>query len=209
MFVVRRGLSSSSSSVASRHPICIATRSYRYSPYDGLRRRTQAPTSLQQHKDQEPVSFGKTLPSGRIEFPNSGKSTTSSSSSAKQYAPSDAPDRRFSRPLQDYTEVQDQDPYRGLFHESKSTVKLRTSQWQKQFEEENAHVELPYERTNPLSRTAPNWFVRYFVNIRDRGGLDSTKHLNAVVGFTVAVLCAYSVLTQTRARDARPIHEVK
>ena len=192
--------------------VSVARRSYRYSPYDGLRRRAQAPSSLKKKEEQEPVGFGKTLPSGRVVNPaatSHQSTTTTSRASNKQYTPSDAPDRRFARPIQDYTEVQDQDNYSGLFRESTATVKLRTSQWQKQFEEENAHVELPYERTNVLARTAPNWFVRYFVNIRDNGGMDSTRQLNFVFGFTVVVVCSYTVFTQTRSRDARPLQEVK
>eukprot|EP00796_Vickermania_ingenoplastis_P000621 gene623-343_t len=99
-------------------------------------------------------------------------------------------DFRFFRRWSDYREIQDPDPLRGegkLFGESKATAQLRTAAWQAQFEKENEDVFLPYERDTTLRKLAPNWFVRYFVHLRDSGGADHLHHL-VVIGVGAATL---------------------
>ncbi|RNF22802.1 uncharacterized protein Tco025E_03117 [Trypanosoma conorhini] len=119
------------------------------------------------------------------------------------------PDRRFYRKVEDYREVQDDDPYAGIFGESVGVKRRRVKEWQRQFEEENSTVELPYERTNVLARLAPNWFVRYFVNMRDRGGVDHAGFLCACAFVTSGLLWLVGYLFYTPPSQARPLAELR
>jgi len=78
-------------------------------------------------------------------------------------------DLRFSKPLKDYREIKDNDPYASIFGERESVSRERTTAWQKQFEKENEGVELPYERNSWLKRMMPNRYVRWAVRIKDHG----------------------------------------
>lgn len=180
---------------------CTGLRALKYSPYDSLRKRPQSPAAK---KRDEQLIFPKTLKSGRFE----NKSTVaqrlfSTPEQAQQ------PDRRFFRPVEDYREIADPDPYAKVFGESKTVAKTRVRQWQKQFEEENADVELPYERTNVLKKAAPNWFVRYFIDMRDNGGLNHAWHLFGFVLLLLGAVILISYLLFTAPSQARPISEVR
>ncbi|KAK7198915.1 hypothetical protein NESM_000858300 [Novymonas esmeraldas] len=118
-------------------------------------------------------------------------------------------DRRFFQRMTDYRDVQDSDPYASVFGESGSTQRLRTAAWQRQFEKENEDVELPYERTNVLARLAPNWFVRYFVNLRDSGGADHLYFLLACGTAAASLLLAVGYLFYTAPHRARPTSEIR
>lgn len=121
-------------------------------------------------------------------------------------------DNRFFRKWRDYREIQDPDPLRGegkLFTESKAASQLRIAAWQKQFEEENEDVFLPYERTSTLKRLAPNWFVRYFVRLRDTGGADHLYHLVLCGTATFSLLLLVGWLFYTAPSRARPLREIR
>lgn len=120
-----------------------------------------------------------------------------------------AADRRFFQELKDYKDIQDGDPYASIFGESQGTQRLRTAAWQRQFERENADVELPYERTNVVARLAPNWFVRYFVNLRDRGGADHMTFLWGCAIATGSLLWLVGYLFYTSPNRARPVSEIR
>jgi hypothetical protein len=81
-------------------------------------------------------------------------------------------DSRFTRKMKDFREMEDGDPYRQLFGEKTSFVRTKVGAWRSQFEKENEHVELPYERSGFLTRSAPNWFVKWMVGLRENQGLD-------------------------------------
>lgn len=118
-------------------------------------------------------------------------------------------DRRFFSRVEDYRDIAEPDPYADLFGETASTHRLRTAAWQRQFEKENEDVELPYERTNVVAKLAPNWFVRYFVNLRDRGGAD---HLYAIIFcfvFAVSLLWVVGYMFYTAPSRARPVSEIR
>ena len=68
--------------------------------------------------------------------------------------------------------MEDDDPYHQLFGERRSFVRTKVGAWRSQFEKENENVELPYERTNRMSKTAPNWFVKGMIGIRENQGFD-------------------------------------
>jgi hypothetical protein len=186
--------------------IVLQLRSLKYSPYDGLRKRPSQSPAVQRRDAQ--IVFPKTLKSGRYE----NKSTISqklfrgSSEATEENA---TPDTRFYRKAQDYREIQDPDPYSKLFGESKATTKTRLNAWQRQFEEENADVELPYERTNSLARSAPNWFVRFFINVRDGGGLDHMWHVVGLFLFVCMLLMTVSYLFYTAPSQAKPLSEIR
>mmetsp|Transcript_60358 Transcript_60358/g.69961 ORF Transcript_60358/g.69961 Transcript_60358/m.69961 type:complete len:205 (+) Transcript_60358:105-719(+) len=190
---------------SSSYALLLPSRSLKYSPYDSLRRRPQSPAAK---KRDEMLTFPKTLKSGRSENKSTvaqklfSERTTNSSSQ-------EVPDRRFFRPLEDYREIQDGDPYAKLFGESKLTAATRVRQWQKQFEEENANVELPYERDTMLKRAAPNWFVRYFVDLRDSGGLNHGWHLAGLGVLLAVVLVTIAYLLYTTPSKARPLSELR
>jgi len=120
-------------------------------------------------------------------------------------------DRRFFKHVNttDYTEIKDPDPYADIFGESGGTQRLRTAAWQRQFEAENAHVELPYERTNVLSRLAPNWFVRFFVNMRDCGGATDATGLVVVAVITLSLMWWVTWMFYTAPSRSRPTHEIR
>lgn len=121
-------------------------------------------------------------------------------------------DGRFFRKWNDYREIQDPDPLCGegqLFKESKAAAQLRTAAWQKQFEEENKDVFLPYERTSTLKRLAPNWFVEYFVRLRDRGGADHLYHLVVCALVACSLLLLVGWLFYTAPSRARPLREIR
>lgn len=175
-----------------------------YSPYAGLRKRPSQSPAMR--KKDEQIIFPKTLKSGRYEQKDTiAQKNFRGSSEASQ----SAPDTRFFRKAQDYREIQDGDPYAKLFGESKTTAKVRLNHWQRQFEEENADVELPYERTNILARSAPNWFVRMFINIRDAGGMDHMYHAIAFGVFVVSLMCLASYLLYTTPNKAKPTQEIR
>jgi hypothetical protein len=182
------------------------SRGLKYSPYDGLRKR--AAQSPAMRKEDEKFIFPTTLKSGRFEQ----KGTISQKlykGPAQSSSETASADTRFYRKMEDYREIQDNDPYAKLFGDSKATAKTRLNAWQRQFEAENAHIELPYERTNVLSKTAPNWFVRYFVNMRDRGGADSAMHLIWFGMFILALLALVCYLFYTPPDKARPTMEMR
>ncbi len=81
-------------------------------------------------------------------------------------------DSRFTRKINDFREMEDDDPYRELFGEKRSFVRSKVGAWRNQFEKENESVELPYERSGFLTRSAPNWFVRWMIGLRENQGLD-------------------------------------
>ncbi|CAD2220505.1 hypothetical protein AGDE_04121 [Angomonas deanei] len=118
-------------------------------------------------------------------------------------------DRRFFSKFSDYRQIQDNDPYSSVFGESKTTQRVRTAAWQRQFEEENKDTFLPYERDSTLKRLAPNWFVRYFVKMRDNGGADSAMMLYVMFAFTVSTLCLIAYMFYTAPSRARPVEEVR
>lgn len=121
-------------------------------------------------------------------------------------------DNRFFRKWRDYREIQDPDPLRGdgkIFPESKAAAQLRIAAWQKQFEEENEDVFLPYERTSTLKRLAPNWFVAYFVRLRDTGGANHLYHLVLCGAVTVSLLLTVGWLFYTAPSRARPLREIR
>lgn len=120
-----------------------------------------------------------------------------------------APDSRFYRKINDYTEITDQDSYSTLFGERQSVEKLRVSEWRKQFEAENAHVDVPYERNTWVKRVLiPNWFVRVMIRVRDGGIPDVNIFL---VG--VAVLFTFGIwvtsVSEAKRGDARDLKEVR
>ncbi|KAG5485474.1 hypothetical protein LSCM1_07558 [Leishmania martiniquensis] len=120
-----------------------------------------------------------------------------------------AADRRFFQRMTDYRDIQDGDPYASVFGESGGTQRLRTAAWQRQFEKENESVELPYERTNVLARLAPNWFVRYFVDLRDSGGADHLYFLWVCAFSSVSLLWLVGYLFYTAPSRARPTSEIR
>ena len=81
-------------------------------------------------------------------------------------------DTRFAQRATDYRQIQDNDPYSSLFGERKSVERLRVKEWQSQFERENAHVELPYDRDGFAARVMPNWFARLACRLRENAGFD-------------------------------------
>jgi hypothetical protein len=171
---------------------------------DSLRKRpTRSPAD---RKKDEQIIFPKTLPSGRLEQQNTV--------AQKLYKPpksaDESADRRFFQKLTDYREIQDPDPYATLFGESKQTEKIRIREWQKQFEEENKDVWLPYERTSRISRMAPNWFVRYFVELRNKGGIKSLHSFFFGLAVIAALLLFASYLSGRRPSDqCAPIEELR
>jgi hypothetical protein len=185
-------------------------------------------SSVQSRKEAE-MAFPKTLKSGRPAQQNTVSQQLFYANSANAaemayqqqvdreyaqqmrelHAKKGAADRRFFQRLVDYREIRDGDPYAAIFGESGGTQRLRTAAWQRQFEKENEHVELPYERTNVVARLAPNFFVRYFVNLRDNGGADHLYMLwtCAFMAFTSLALVGY--LFYTAPSRARPTSEIR
>ncbi|KAG8346010.1 hypothetical protein TRVL_03150 [Trypanosoma vivax] len=157
-------------------------------------------------KDPEPWVFPETLKSGRYRHEVERERRYYAGPRARG---SSGPDKRFYRKVEDFREVQDDDPYAGVFGERASVRQQRVKEWQRQFEEENADVELPYERTNVLARIAPNWFVRYFVNMRDRGGADSPKHIVLLAFILFGSLWIVGQLFYTTPGKARPVSELR
>ncbi|CCD16144.1 unnamed protein product [Trypanosoma congolense IL3000] len=200
-------------------------RFFGYSPFDSIRRPPKghagsqtscSPTSTSSvgragdsddhaHISSKPWKFPETLKSGRYKHDQQPK---------RRYEGPKAhgvggPDRRFFRRVKDFREVQDDDPYASVFGERLSVKRQRIKEWQRQFEEENADVELPYERTNALARLAPNWFVRYFVNMRDRGGADPVFHIIILAVGLLMTLWIMGRLFYTPPSSARPISELR
>lgn len=118
-------------------------------------------------------------------------------------------DRRFFTRVEDYRDIQEPDPYADIFSETASTQRLRTAAWQRQFEEENRDVELPYERTNPLAKLAPNRFVRFLINLRDRGGADSLSAIVLCFVLTLFLLWFVGFMFYTSPSNARPVSEIR
>ncbi|KAH9586309.1 hypothetical protein LSM04_005567 [Trypanosoma melophagium] len=165
--------------------------------------------SSQRRRESKQI-FPETLKSGRYKQQNTKSQRLYTGPISSSYNNNtNPPDRRFFRKLQDYREVQDDDPYAGVFSERASVQKRRVKEWQRQFEEENADVELPYERTNVIARLAPNWFVRFFINMRDRGGVDHLGYLFICMFITAASLWAVGCLLYTPPSRSRPIAEVR
>lgn len=201
-------------------------------PFSGGTRLRPAASDAQQRKDSEQV-FPETLPSGRPaqQYTVSQRLFYDShQEAAAQVQEQMTADRRLEqeerllnqknhkrdwrlfRKWNDYREIQDPDPYRGegkLFPESKSTNQLRTAAWQAQFEKENEDVFLPYERTSTLKRLAPNWFVRYFVRLRDRGGADHLYHLILCGTIAASLLLLVGYLFYTAPSRAKPLKELR
>ncbi|KAG5506578.1 hypothetical protein JIQ42_06830 [Leishmania sp. Namibia] len=185
-------------------------------------------SSVQRQKEAK-MAFPKTLKSGRPAQQNTisqqlfyAKSTNAADMARQQqldreytqrirelHAKKGAADRRFFQRMTDYRDIQDDDPYASVFGESGGTQRLRTAAWQRQFEEENKATELPYERTNVLARLAPNWFVRYFVDLRDNGGADHLYLLWACAFASVSLLWLVGYLFYTAPSRARPTSEIR
>ena len=113
-------------------------------------------------------------------------------------------DSRFTRKLKDFREMEDGDPYRELFGERTSFVRTKVGAWRAQFEKENEKVELPYERSGFLTRSAPNWFVRWMVGLRENQGLDFIYLFGAfgTVMVCVALWLNATVVPFGREKDA-------
>ncbi|KPI83148.1 hypothetical protein ABL78_7826 [Leptomonas seymouri] len=185
-------------------------------------------SSVQRRKEAE-MAFPKTLKSGRSAQQNTVSqqlfyaNRANAAEMARQqqidreyaqqmrelHAKRGAADRRFFQRASDYRDIQDGDPYAAVFGESGSTQRLRTAAWQRQFEMENEDVELPYERTNVVARLAPNFFVRYFVNLRDNGGADHLYMLWACALITLSSLMLVGYLFYTAPSRARPTSEIR
>ena len=88
-------------------------------------------------------------------------------------------------------------------------MKTRLQAWREQFEKENANVELPYERTNVVFRSVPNWFVRFFMRVRDAGGPKTTNGLHIFMASVMVLLCVLGTLFYVHPLKARPITELK
>lgn len=185
-------------------------------------------SSVQRQKEAE-MAFPKTLKSGRPAQQNTISqqlfyaNPANAADMARQqqldreytqqmrelHAKRGSADRRFFQRMTDYRDIQDGDPYASVFGESGGTQRLRTAAWQRQFEKENEDVELPYERTNVLARLAPNWFVRYFVNLRDKGGADHLYFLWTCALIAVSLLWVVGYLFYTAPSRARPTSEIR
>jgi hypothetical protein len=113
-------------------------------------------------------------------------------------------DSRFTRKIKDFREMEDDDPYRELFGEKRSFVRTKVGAWRNQFEKENESVELPYERSGFLTRSAPNWFVRWMVGLRENQGLDFIYLFGAfgTVMICVALWVNATVVPFGREKDA-------
>ncbi|KAG5510543.1 hypothetical protein JKF63_06840 [Porcisia hertigi] len=185
-------------------------------------------SSVQRQKEAQ-MAFPKTLKSGRPAQQNTMSqqlfyaNPANAADMARQqqldreytqqmrelHARKGAADGRFFQPVTDYRDIQDHDPYAPLFRESGGTQRLRTAAWQRQFEEENEDIELPYERTNVLARLAPNWFVRYFINLRDKGGADHLYFLWTCTFVALSLLSLIGYLFYTTPSRARPTSEIR
>lgn len=118
-------------------------------------------------------------------------------------------DSRFFQKIKDYREIGDPDAYASIFGESKTTEKVRTAFWQRQFEEENKNVYLPYERDTRMKRLVPNWFVRYFLRMRDSGGADHIYGLYLCGVIALSLLWFVGIMFYTTPTKTRPLSEVK
>jgi hypothetical protein len=118
-----------------------------------------------------------------------------------------APDARYSRKVEDYREIQDNDPYATLFGERVSVARVKLAEWRKQFERENADVELPYERTNVLFRAVPNRWVRFFVRVRSRGFMDP-MYLHMAMGLLVCILWSWWNTSQTNSQESKALDKI-
>jgi hypothetical protein len=112
------------------------------------------------------------------------------------------PDSRTARNVEDYREIQDNDPYADIFKERGTVARVRLREWRKQFEKENENVELPYERTNPLFRAVPNYWVRFFVKVRSQGFLDPF-YLHVGVGMLLCFVMCWTSASQVSSRFSR------
>jgi hypothetical protein len=191
---MRRAVCSRAASVPLRGCCGIA-----YDPFERVRAGRRKQPMTQTPKEDTPI-FPKTLKSGRYDGQKSAVQMMEAAAARKRMR-DDVGDRRFMRKVQDYTEIGDEDPLRGtLFKESAAAVKVRERAWQKQFEEENEGVWLPYERTSFLARTAPNWFVKRMVALRDNGGANSGWYIVAPMSAFLLLLFIIGGLLQP-ARD--------
>ncbi len=180
-------------------------RAFHYSPYDSIRKRpSQSPA---ERKRDEQIVFPKTLQSGR--YAHQATLAQRLYEPEKRTAPADVPDSRFFRKHKDYREIQDPDPHAGLFGESKATEKTRVREWQKQFEKENENVWLPYERDTALKRAAPNWFVRHFVQLRDRGGSESVVYIAVPFLGSFGILGLWLRSYYVTREEAKPLSDVR
>lgn len=218
-----------SPATASRHRAGAITGAER--PFNGTRMRPAA-AGAQQRAEARQI-FPKTLPSGRPEQQYTVsqqlfyKANPSAAAAVEEQQLADRRllraeeelkrkrremDRRFFRRWSDYREIEDSDPYCGsgkLFNETSSTSQLRLSAWQAQFEKENEDCYLPYERTTVLRRLAPNWFVRYFVSLRDSGGADHVYHLVLIGTIAGSLLLLVGYLFYTAPSRAKPVKELR
>ncbi|CCW69535.1 unnamed protein product [Phytomonas sp. Hart1] len=238
LFVQRRFLSYNSFSISKMYAMQKKQNKTHegYSRYDrggGIRRRESSSCmrplqSSVQARGEAEIVFPKTLKSGRFEQHNtrSQRIFFENSKNAEGFfkqqqidreyiqrmreAEHDKDiDRRFFSRINDYRDIADTDPYAEVFGESASTRRLRTAAWQRQFEKENEDVELPYERTNSIARLAPNWFVRYLINLRDSGGSDHLYFLVALGILAVALLSSAIYMFRAHPRKAKPISEIR
>jgi hypothetical protein len=122
-------------------------------------------------------------------------------------APRPAPDARFARKVNDYREIQDDDAYAGLFAERTSVAKTRLYSWRKQFEEENADVELPYERTSRWRRMVPNSFIRMMIRVRD-SGIPDPNFFMAVMFFFLSGVLIFSYFSEASSGEHRDSTEI-
>ena len=117
-------------------------------------------------------------------------------------------DSRFQRKVADFREVQDGDAYAGLFKERESVSKLRVKTWQQQFEKENEGVELPYERTNFIFRTTPNWFVRMMIRVRN-DGIPDVNVFYGIMLLAFSICMIFMSTTEPIRGEERDTSEIK
>ena len=116
-------------------------------------------------------------------------------------------DSPFTRKMKDFREMEDNDPYAGLFGEKRSFVRTKVGAWRNQFEKENENVELPYERSGFLTRSAPNWFVKWMIGLRENQGLDFIYLFGAfgTVLILVAMWINATAVPFGKEKDARQL----
>lgn len=159
--------------------------------------------SASRRRQEEQIVIPKTLKSGRYDE----KATIAqkiAETDEKRADLREKPDARYAQRIQDFRQIQDPDPLSRLFGESKNTQKVRVREWQRQFEKENEDTWLPYERTNFLTRSMPNWFVKRIVAMRDRGGLSNSFAPVYAFTFIALLLTYYKLMYVTETKKADP-----
>ena len=150
--------------------------------------------TAKQRKMEERIVLPTTLPSGRFEQKHTAAQTAFNREMFGKTEDPHAkpPDSRYYQGVSDFRQIKDADPYADLFGESKATSRVRVRFWQKQFEEENRDTWLPYERTNILLRSIPNWPIKYLVKLRDRGGYQTITPMVIWLVFVLSVASLYT-----------------